>query len=64
MNEEDMWQTILRNKYLKNQTIDKVVRKPGDSHFWSGLMKVKEIFLRFASFKLNNGEQIRSWEKE
>jgi hypothetical protein len=25
-------------------------------------MKVKEDFLRFASFKLNNGTQIRFWE--
>jgi hypothetical protein len=62
MNEEGLWQTILRNKHLKNQTIGKVVRKSGDSHFWSGLMKVKEDFLRFASFKLNNGTQIRFWE--
>jgi hypothetical protein len=57
-----MWQTIVRNKYLKNQTIGKVVRKPRDSHFWSGLMQVKENFLRFTSFKLNDGSQIRFWE--
>jgi hypothetical protein len=33
INEEGLWQTILRNKYLSSQTIGKVDRKPGDSHF-------------------------------
>jgi hypothetical protein len=53
---------ILRNKYLSNQTIGEVDRKPGDSHFLSGLMKVKRNFLRYGSFKLNNGSQIRFWK--
>jgi hypothetical protein len=33
---DGIWQTILENKYLKNHTIGKVVRKPRDSHFWFG----------------------------
>jgi hypothetical protein len=33
INEDGPWQTILWNKYLSNQTIGKVERKPGDSHF-------------------------------
>jgi hypothetical protein len=33
INEDGLWQTILRNKYLANQTIGKVDRLPGDSHF-------------------------------
>lgn len=45
INEDGLWQNILRRKYLKSQTISHVQRKPGDSHFWSGLMKVKESFL-------------------
>jgi hypothetical protein len=52
----------LWNKYLSNQTIGKADKKLGDSHFWSGLMKVKSNFLRFESFQLNNGSQIRFWE--
>jgi hypothetical protein len=62
INEEGLWQTILRNKYLTSQTIGKVERKPGDSHFWGGLVKVKEAFLRHGLFHLNNGRQIRFWE--
>jgi hypothetical protein len=39
-----------------------VDRKPGDSHFWSGLMKAKTTFLMHRSFHLNNGKKIRFWE--
>jgi hypothetical protein len=62
INEDGLWQRILRNKYLSKHTIGRVDMKLGDSHFWYGLMKVKENFLRFGSFQLNNGSQIRFWE--
>jgi hypothetical protein len=42
INEEGLWQTILRYKYLTSQTIGKVQRKPRDSHFWARLMKAKK----------------------
>jgi hypothetical protein len=34
----------------------------GDSHFWVGLMKVKDVFLGLGRFKLRDGTQIRFWE--
>ena len=37
-------------------------KKPGDSHFWSGLMDAKNDFLNCGTFKLQNGKQIRFWE--
>jgi hypothetical protein len=58
INEEGLWQTILQNKYLTSQTIGKVQRKSGDSHLWAGLMKAKENFLMYRSFRLNNKKQI------
>jgi len=39
-----------------------VGKKSGDSQFWSGLMKVKDKFLRFGSFKVNTGLNTRFWE--
>ena len=54
-----MWQQLLRNKYLKRYPLSKVRHRPGDSHFWSGLMKVKDTFLNLGMFILKNGEQIR-----
>jgi hypothetical protein len=62
INEDGLWQTILRNKYLMTQTIGKVEARQGDSHFWAGLMKAREDFLIHGSFRLNNGKQIRFWE--
>jgi hypothetical protein len=49
INEEGLWQTILCKKYLSQYTIGKAERKPGDSHFWSGLMKAKEALELFAN---------------
>ena len=47
---------------MKNQTIAQVEKKSGNSHFWAGLMKVKDTFLSYGSFHLNDGNQIRFWE--
>ena len=59
INEEGIWQSLLRNKYLKNQTIAQVEKKAG---FWVGLMKVKDTFLSYGSFHLNDGNYIKFWE--
>ncbi|WVZ62477.1 hypothetical protein U9M48_012225 [Paspalum notatum var. saurae] len=61
-NEEGIWQQLLRNKYLRNNTLSQVERKPGDSQFWSSLMGVKAQFLNLGSFILKNGTQVRFWE--
>jgi hypothetical protein len=42
--------------------LSKVGRKSGDSHFWSGLLKVKDQFFGLGSFILKDGKQIRFWE--
>ena len=39
-----------------------MVNKPGSSHFWSGLMKIKDQFFRFGSFQVKNGRQVRFWK--
>ncbi|WVZ49766.1 hypothetical protein U9M48_001095 [Paspalum notatum var. saurae] len=62
INEDGIWQQLLRKKYLKNKTIGEVFWKPGDSHFWSGLMKVKDQFMDLSTFQVHNGLQIRFWE--
>ncbi len=59
---EGTWQQLLRNKYLASKPLAQAEWKPGDSHFWSSLMKVKQDFLRFGTFKINNGSQVRFWE--
>ena len=37
-------------------------KKSGDSQFWSGLMSVKQYFLKSMMFKVQNEKQTRFWE--
>ncbi|WVZ69705.1 hypothetical protein U9M48_018450 [Paspalum notatum var. saurae] len=64
INEDGIWQQLLRKKYLKNKTIGEVFWKPGDSHFWSGLMKVKYQFMDLSTFQVHNGLQTRFWKNK
>jgi mannosylglycoprotein endo-beta-mannosidase len=62
LNEDGIWQQLLRNKYLRDKTLTQVQYLPGDSQFWAGLMKVKEEFLSLGKFDLGDGSQVRFWE--
>jgi hypothetical protein len=42
-NDDGLWQQLLRAKYLKKVTLTQCKHKPTDSHFWSGLMSVKDL---------------------
>ena len=42
--------------------ITQVNKKRDDSHFLSGLMKIKDTFLDMSSWIVNNRKQIRFWE--
>jgi len=45
LNEEGIWQTFLKRKYLSRKTLAQVTKQPGDSQFWLGLMDIKGSFL-------------------
>jgi len=62
LNSEDTWQSLLRNKYLSTKSLPQVQAKPNDSHFWRGLMKIKEEVLACGSFQIKDGKQTRFWE--
>jgi hypothetical protein len=62
LNEEGLWQTILWRKYLRWHTLTQVQHWPSDSHFWKGLLKVRDSFLNFGTFQLKNGTRIRFQE--
>jgi hypothetical protein len=59
---DGMWQQLLRNKYVGSKPLSQVEWKLGDSHFLSGLMKVKPGFFRYGCFLLKDGSQVRFWE--
>jgi hypothetical protein len=63
LTEEGRWQQLLRRKYVgSSKAISQVYWKPGDSHFWAGIMATKKYFFPFGSFSIRNGSEIRFWE--
>jgi hypothetical protein len=53
---------VLKKKYLKGRTLSQVEKKNGDSHFWAGLMEVKDLMLQRGRFRFQDGSQTRFWE--
>ena len=62
LNEDGMWQQLLKNKYLGEKSLSQISRRQGDSQFWSGLMNIKDQFLRGGHFKVRNGQATRFWK--
>lgn len=62
INEQSVWQDLLKRKYFNNKSLTQVNRKQGNSHFWAGFMKVKNTFLNMGFWIVNNGEQVIFWE--
>jgi hypothetical protein len=62
LTEDGRWQQLLRRKYVGSKAISQVIWKPGDSHFWAGIMATKKYFFPFGSFSIRNGSEIRFWE--
>ena len=62
LSEDGVWQTLLRRKYVGDQAVSQVLWKPGDSHFWAGLMATKKFFFPHGSFSIRDGSEIRFWE--
>jgi hypothetical protein len=59
LNEDGMWQELLTNKYIKDNTLGSCVKKPIDSYFWKSLMNIRDSFLELGSFKIKDGSQTR-----
>jgi hypothetical protein len=62
LNEDGVWQQMLRKKYLKGKTLSQVEKQKGDSHFWCGLLEVKNMVLQRGRFQVQDGSQTRFWE--
>ncbi len=61
-NEDVWWQDILREKYLKGKPLSAVKKKPGISHFWQGIMEIKDLFYKHVTKILGNGKDTLFWE--
>ena len=62
LTEDGVWQTLLRRKYVGSKAVSQVYWKPGDSHFWAGLMATKKYFFCYGSFSIKDSSKIRFWE--
>jgi hypothetical protein len=62
LTEDGVWQTLLRRKYVGSKALSQVVWKPGDSHFWAGLMATKKHFFGHGKFSIKDGSEVRFWE--
>jgi hypothetical protein len=62
LNEDGVWQPMIRKKYLKGKTLSQVEKWKGNSHFWSGLMEVKNLVLERGRFQVQDGSQTSFWE--
>jgi hypothetical protein len=59
LNEDGIWQQVIKKKYLKGRSLSRVERKKGNSHFWSGLMEVKDFVLQRGRLRVQDGSQAR-----
>jgi hypothetical protein len=55
LNTYGIWQKLLRNKYLRSKSLTQVEDKPYDSHFWSGLIHIKDEVFSKGSFDIKDG---------
>jgi hypothetical protein len=53
--EDGIWQTFLRQEYVGSKALSQVFWKPGDSHFWAGLMSTKKHFFGYGTFLIKDG---------
>jgi hypothetical protein len=56
INSDGAWQQLKKINILD---LKQVIKKSGDSQFWSGLMNVKEEFLNIGNFNIQDDKQIR-----
>jgi hypothetical protein len=59
---DGLWQNLIRAKYLKDKPLSQCVGKPGDSHFWQGVIKTAGTFSRCCRKIIGNGQRTLFWE--
>jgi hypothetical protein len=62
LNEEDMWQELLHNKYLSDKTLSQFQVKPIGSPFWKEIMHGWMSFFSDVIFIIGDGMRTCFWE--
>jgi hypothetical protein len=61
-NSSGLWQTIVHNKYVKNRPIISVKKRPSDSHFWKGILSVRDKIYNYYKKNIGNGKNSSFWK--
>ena len=59
--QEELWQDIVKVKYLKRDTVATMKSKFNDSPIWKDIMKVKEYYFASRRVILKSGNIVRPW---
>jgi hypothetical protein len=54
-------QSIIRGKYVKGIPIISVKRRQNGSHFWKGILGVRDLFYRHHKKVMGNGKSTSFW---
>jgi hypothetical protein len=46
-NTSGLWQSIVKSKYIKNKPIISVKNRPSHSHFWKGILSVRDNYYNY-----------------
>jgi hypothetical protein len=59
--EDELWQEIVRKKYIKQPPICLIQEKMTDSPLWNDLLKIRQIYFKVREYKINNGKSVSFW---
>jgi hypothetical protein len=59
--EDELWQEIVRLKYVKQSPICLIPHRLDDSPLWKDLLKIRQIYLKGRTYKMNNGKNVSFW---
>jgi hypothetical protein len=60
-NSNGLWQTIIRHKYVKGRHIISIKKRQSDSHFWKGILEIRDKFYKYCKKKVGNGKSTSFW---
>jgi hypothetical protein len=56
--EDELWQEIVKMKYVKQSPICLIPHRLDDSPLWKYLLKIRHIYLKGRTYKMNNGKML------
>jgi hypothetical protein len=55
-NEDGLWQEVVRNKYIRGETVGTVKHRLDNSPVWTDLLEIKNMYLKGRKVETKNGK--------